>query len=253
MFDRDNLRRNLGGYYPEMKARPEKYLYKCSDGLKKWLTELKRRQVTFLISGSDPEYVDQVASFCLGGDWRSYFDFIVCASKKPGFFLPDNPPRPFQRWNPGDRDAEVKPDELLAADTPTIYTQGNWAQLKASMAEYCGSESPKCLYFGDHLIQDVLAAHLSRLDAVAIVEEVTGGELDSIRWGSFFRDDDDDDGVTWFGRLIRNHSRLCLHDVELLASHPLDRALVLVGDDDDDGCDQRTTKFLGFLPSSPPA
>lgn len=40
------------------------------------------------------------------------------------------------------------------------------------MAEYCGAENPKCLYFGDHLVQDVLAADMSRLDAVAILEEL---------------------------------------------------------------------------------
>lgn len=78
-----------------MKARPESYLRPCSEQLKKWLIDLKRRQVTFLISGSDPEYVDHVASFCLGQDWQSYFDFVICASKKPGFF---HLKRPFQRY-----------------------------------------------------------------------------------------------------------------------------------------------------------
>lgn len=271
MFSRENLKRNLGGYYPEMKARAEKYLRPCEDKLKSWLKELKRRQVTFLISGSDPEYVDQVASFCLGSDWQSYFDFVVCASKKPGFFLPDdeNPPRQFHRHNmranDDASDPDVKPDELLAADTPTIYTQGNWAQLKDSMAEYCGLDKPKCLYFGDHLIQDVLAADLSHLDAIAVVEEVTSGELDSTRWGSFFRDDDDDGGVTWLGSLIRNHSRLCVHDVECVAKHPVERAIIIPsssnGDNDEDGPAGRhhhqqqeepaITKFLGFLPSPP--
>lgn len=78
-----------------MKARPEEFLRPCSDKLKRWLSQLKSRQVTFMISGSDPEYVDHVAAFCLGPDWQTYFDFVVCASKKPGFFSLQ---RPFQRW-----------------------------------------------------------------------------------------------------------------------------------------------------------
>jgi len=67
----------------------------------------------------------------------------------------------------------MDPEELLVGDTKTIYTQGNWSQLRASMAEYCGVENPKCIYFGDHLIQDVLAAgRLDRVDSVAILEEL---------------------------------------------------------------------------------
>lgn len=67
----------------------------------------------------------------------------------------------------------MDPEEFLVGDTKTIYTQGNWTQLRASMAEYCGVESPKCIYFGDHLIQDVLAAgRLDRVDSVAILEEL---------------------------------------------------------------------------------
>ena len=69
-----------------MKAQPGRYLVPCSDALKKWLADIHRRQVTFLVSGSDPGYVDHVATYSLGRDWTSYFDFIVCGAKKPGFF-----------------------------------------------------------------------------------------------------------------------------------------------------------------------
>ena len=91
---RENLRLNQGGYYPKMRSKPEVYLKPCSVAVKEWLAALRQRQVTYVVSGSDPEYVDHVATFCLGRDWRQYFDFIVCGAKKPSFFTGS---RPFQR------------------------------------------------------------------------------------------------------------------------------------------------------------
>ena len=85
------MKTNCGGYYPKMRSHPERYLMQRGEALKTWLADLRKRQVTFLVSGSDPEYVDLVASFCLGRDWKQYFDFIVCAAKKPTFFTGQRP------------------------------------------------------------------------------------------------------------------------------------------------------------------
>lgn len=264
---RENLKVNAGGYYPKMKLNPELYLRPCGDALKKWLTELKKRQVTYLISGSDPDYVEWVAGYCLGNDWKTYFDYIVCASKKPGFFSGE---RPFRRWNhfgyshnQGVEDEDIDIDEDLAANGPAIYVHGNWNQLKCSMAEYCGVDHPKCLYFGDHLIQDVVAADLSRLDVVAMVEELaaenqTGPDISllySKRWGSFFYDQDifncsevgGNNGPakinTLWGDLLRKHSRICISYMETLSDYPADHGFTFTHNG------QQT--FLGFLPSLP--
>ncbi|XP_046456839.1 5'-nucleotidase domain-containing protein 1-like [Daphnia pulex] len=267
MFSRDNLKLNAGGYYPKIKLNPELYLRPCGDGLKKWLTEVKKKQVTFLISGSDPDYVQWVASYCLGTDWKNYFDYIVCASKKPGFFSGN---RPFQRWNHsnssagGVEDQEIELEELLPINK-TIYLRGNWNQLKSSMAWCCGVDHPKVLYFGDHLIQDVLAADTSRLDVVAMVEELAAESqpkksppIDGLcsykRWGSFFYDERglDSNGPgrlpvdrmnTLWSNLIAQHARLCISYMEAISDYPTDHEFATT--------QNGHTKFLGFLPSLP--
>lgn len=251
-----------------MKLNPELYLRPCGDGLKRWLRELKKRQVTYLISGSDPEYVEWVASYCLGNDWRNYFDYVVCASKKPGFFTGQ---RPFRRHKSQHSqhvaidDEEIEAEEFLPANTPVIYTQGNWTQLKNSMAEYCGVDRPKCLYFGDHLIQDVVAADTSRLHVVAMVEELAAESqqlsddrslLNSKRWGSFFYDQGlhcldlgpaaSRDGPTrmntLWANLVRKHARICISYMETLCDYPVDHGFAI---------QEGQEKFLGFLPTLP--
>lgn len=249
-----------------MRLNPELYLRPCGDRLKKWLTELKKRQVTYLISGSDPDYVEWVAGYCLGNDWKNYFDYIVCASKKPGFF---SGKRPFRRWNhhlansqASVEDEDIDIDDDLAANASTIYVHGNWNQLKCSMAEYCGVDHPKCLYFGDHLIQDVLAADLSRLDVVAMVEELAAENhkgsdvalLHSKRWGSFFYDQglfncsETTNGPagmmnTLWANLVGKHARLCISYMEELCDYPADHGFTFA--------QNGHQKFLGFLPSLP--
>lgn len=270
MFSRDNLKLNIGGYYPKIKRHPELYLQPCGERLKKWLTELKKEKVTFLISGSDPEYVQWVASYCLGTDWRNYFDYIVCASKKPKFFSGQ---RPFQRWNytnsSGVEDEEMQLDEVLPANSKTIYLRGNWTQLKSSMSWCCGVDHPKFLYFGDHLIQDVLAADVSRLDVVAMVEELAaeshpqkGPPIDGLasykRWGSFFYDggfteinnrqttaDPFEKMNTLWSNLVRKHARLCVAYIETISDYPSNHEFVTIQNG------QNSDKFLGFLPSLP--
>lgn len=269
---RDNLKTNVGGYYPNMRSHPGKYLSRADDKLKAWLRDLHRRQVTFLISGSDPEYVDCVASYCLGTDWKSYFDYVVCASKKPGFFVAAQEPRPFKTWNPAhDRESHkveddaLPLDESLVANQGVIYTQGNWVQLRETMAEYAGVERPRCLYFGDHLLQDVLAADSAGVDVVAVVEELEAEasddwsskrpSLSSRRWGSFFYDDSSNSASdasacgaarmnTLWACLIRKHARLCVSHVDSISDQPADRAILVDGH-------SKHEKFLGFVPNQP--
>ena len=128
-------------------------------------------------------------------------------------------------------------DEVLSAGT--VYVQGNWRQLKRSMEAFSDVEQGRCLFFGDHLIQDVLAARRSRIDTVAIVEEL-GAEgslnrhLNSQLWGSFFHEDGSVDTV--WSALIRRCARLCIDAVNDLASVPINQPIVT---------------FSGFFPAIP--
>ena len=147
----------------------------------------------------------------------------------------------------------------------TIYTQGNWQQLKSSMAYYCGMDKPKCIYFGDHLIQDVLAARrYASIDCAAVVEEMAAegminradrhpdaGDLHSDAWGSLFYHPDGSDvtasGVsrinTLWGSIIRDNCKICIPSLEALASFPVSyrfNCAPLV-----------VASFAGFVPANP--
>ena len=68
------------------------------------------------------------------------------------------------------------------------------------MAEFGNVDHPRCVFFGDHLIQDVLAADRCHVDAVAIVEELAAEGslnpyLNSSMWGSFFHEPQPDAGI----------------------------------------------------------
>jgi hypothetical protein len=136
------------------------------------------------------------------------------------------------------------------------------------MAWCCGVDHPKVLYFGDHLIQDVLAADTSRLDVVAMVEELAAESqpkksppIDGLcsykRWGSFFYDDDEgsmdnndsaglqlvDKMNTLWSHLIGKHARLCISYMEAISDYPTNHEFATTT--------QNGHKFLGFLPSLP--
>ena len=167
-------------------------------------------------------------------------------------------------------------DGLKAGD---VYVQGNWAQLKASMGEFGGVAQPRCLFFGDHLIQDVLAADRCRIDAVAIVEELAAEashhpHLNSNMWGSFFHESQPDQSIhfqhqdpsripkhpqhlhlvagtqgidamnTVWSSLIGHNSRLCISDVESLTT-------LGVGHRSFPGQPSSRSHFIGFFPDLP--
>lgn len=137
-----------------------------------------------------------------------------------------------------------------------MYTQGNWTQLKRCMAQYCDTERPHCLYFGDHLIQDVLAASRMRVETVAIVEEMAAegmvgvaaaadrAALHSPMWGSLFHDPHGSSSDTVWSGVIKHHARLCIPDVETLAALPVGHRFVPAS------CPATLTGFLPALPSS---
>ena len=167
-------------------------------------------------------------------------------------------------------------DGLKAGD---VYVQGNWAQLKASMGEFGGVAQPRCLFFGDHLIQDVLAADRCRIDAVAIVEELAAEashhpHLNSNMWGSFFHESQPDQSIhfqhqdpsripkhpqhlhlvagtqgidamnTVWSSLIGHNSRLCISDVESLTT-------LGVAHRSFPGQPSSRSHFIGFFPDLP--
>ena len=106
----------------------------------------------FLLTNSHWEYTDRMMSYLVDGQmpeyptWRAYFDLIVTASAKPGFFTEQ---RPF---------AEVMADGTLRTtktlERGRVYAGGNIAELERRLAV----PGDQILYVGDHIYGDVLRA-----------------------------------------------------------------------------------------------
>jgi FMN phosphatase YigB (HAD superfamily) len=106
----------------------------------------------FLLTNSRAEYTERVMSWMLDGQlaeyprWRAYFDVIVCAARKPRFFMEGD--IAFEGAEPN-----VEPPEHGFVDG-AIYQGGCLAELERLL----GAASDEILYVGDHIYGDVLRA-----------------------------------------------------------------------------------------------
>jgi len=133
-----------------IQAAPERYV-RPDENLSLTLDKFRRHaKKLFLLTNSEPAYTDVVMGFLLSGKlprydvWRDYFDLIMVSSRKPKFFVSDEPFRHVEgpRENePVDPHARVK---FLAG--------GNASALEARI----GAHGDEILYFGDHTYGDIL-------------------------------------------------------------------------------------------------
>lgn len=217
-------------YFANVKADPGKYIHRSSDALKKWLTELRKHKTVFLLTGSHVDFASFTSTYAFGKDWRNYFDVIVCYAKKPGFFTKD---RPFLRSH----DTEETSDAIDASQLKLgeVYTQGNWNGLMQCLAQKSKTTTPKVLYCGDNLIQDVYSPNeFQKADTIAIAEEMmaegmTGSTpehrdqrlLTSPLWGTYFLASNDEPTI-WL-EIIRKHAKICVPNLDWIAAHPIDQ------------------------------
>lgn len=223
MYTREHFATNESNYFIGMKNDPAKFIYKCDPQVLTWLKTLREKKKTFLVTGSHVDFASLTAGYALGPNWRDYFDIIICFSKKPGFFTMN---RSFLQL---DGIKEVEPIGIANMLPGTVYTQGNFAELKKLMATLSQKNDPKIVYVGDNLIQDVFTPNKhANLDTIAIVEEMWAEGVDynvnyevlrSGVWGSYFHTGGED---TLWEKIIRKHSKICVPSVDVLASHPLD-------------------------------
>ncbi len=106
----------------------------------------------FLVTNSGPAYTEAIASHLLDGAlpehprWRSYFDAIVCAAKKPRFFT-----------EAGLEPEPAEPDLALPSERfepGRLYVGGCLGALERRI----GAAGDEILYVGDHIYGDVLRA-----------------------------------------------------------------------------------------------
>jgi HAD superfamily 5'-nucleotidase-like hydrolase len=223
MYSRELFDTNESEYFVGLKNNPAKFVYKCEQKTLDWLKMLKEKKTTFLVTGSHVDFATLTAGHAIGPNWREYFDAIVCYSKKPGFFTMN---RPFMQL---DGIKETDPIDVADMQPSTVYTQGNFKDLRKFMARLSNQQNPKVVYVGDNLIQDVFTPnkHMN-LDTIAIVEEMLCEGVDynenyeilrSNAWGSYFHTNGED---TLWEKIVRKHAKICVPSVDVLASHPIE-------------------------------
>jgi len=117
------------------------------DSLQKFRKAGKR---LFLLTNSEADYTAAVMNHVLGGEpgpWTRYFDLVICAAGKPGFFLPCG------RGKTVPRDSL----ELMPNHEGNCYGGGDAFFLESKI----GAFGDAILYFGDHTYGDILRSKKS--------------------------------------------------------------------------------------------
>lgn len=253
MFGRENFSPGKGGFFPNLKANPEKFINKCSDSVLSWLKEAKKHKKTFLITGSHVDFATFTARNCMGEDWKDYFDVVVFYARKPGFFTAN---RPFLSIDGDNEGPEV---QIVHDSGSHVYSQGSWRELVGLLGHLSGKEIPKVVYIGDNLVQDVYTpSKFMHCDTVALVEEMYGEGikgtnerhpdyyvLSSKMWGSYFSTKD------YYGQpmpslwsdIIHRHSKICIPSLKAIASNPLNHDYTTFSEND--------FSTTGFYPGEP--
>lgn len=231
MYERGNFKKETGNYFINLKREPEKYIRECSKEIINWLCDLKKHKITYLITGSNADFADFTARRIFGDNWKSHFDIVICFAKKPGFF---NANRPFLSLNGFDEDQVVSGSELKRGG---IYSQGNWHELKEFFSKICNKNSPKCVYIGDNIIQDIFAPNMTiGWDTIFVSEEMHAEgmihysdphpdekTMISNKWGSYFSINDNEKIYPSFATyIIENYSKICVPSMKFFTKNPID-------------------------------
>ncbi|MBZ4397501.1 HAD-IG family 5'-nucleotidase [Myxococcus sp. AS-1-15] len=125
----------------------------------------------FLLTNSAWDYTDALMKYLLDGQlpeypsWRNYFDVVVTAAGKPGFFTDG---RPFLELDPSTEEGRVI-GEATTLDRGKVYSGGNLARFE----ELTGYRGENILYVGDHIYGDILKSKKSSLwRTCMIVQEI---------------------------------------------------------------------------------
>jgi len=121
----------------------------------------------FMLTNSPWDYTDVVMRQVLDQmlpeypSWRNYFDVVVTASAKPGFFSDG---APFAELDPA---GNPRPGEVRTFERGKTYTGGNRGDFERIM----GTGGDRILYVGDHIYGDILRTKKSSLWRTCLVVE----------------------------------------------------------------------------------
>ncbi|XP_058810571.1 5'-nucleotidase domain-containing protein 1 [Phymastichus coffea] len=255
IYSRENLQNNTGHFFSALQENPDKYINKSNEKVLTWIRNLKENnKKTFLITGSNSDFVEVTTNYALGKEWKSLFDIIVCYAKKPAFFTEK---RPFYSLKNYYENKIVTNEEFQLGET---YNQGNWQELVKFFCNITGASSPKCLYVGDNLLQDIYAPNdKAQCDTVAIsVEHLVEGMLNhdfyhidkdiinSNVWGSFFTlQDSNGYKDSFWNNIIKKNSKICIPDLEVVVDKYLDEPIECFTQENNDKA------LNGYYPAKP--
>lgn len=204
MYRRDLFQTKESAFFEAIKRSPSTFIKRYTPKQLEFFRDLQLEKKVILISGSHIDFINLTASYALGKDWRKYFDLVICYAKKPAFFSES---RPFRKIIGNDEGDET--DKLVLGD---VYSRGNFGDLETFLRG-TSSATPKSLYIGDHLIQDVFAPNVySQIDTVAVLNP----DLivpDYKCFGNFFHHERE---TTFWEKIIQTNAKISISKIEVL-------------------------------------
>ncbi len=127
----------------------------------------------FLLTNSHLDYTEAVMRHVLDAvlpeypSWRNYFDAVITASRKPGFFSGTTP------FVEVDADGQPVAGDVVALERGRTYVGGNRAELERLL----GAGGDRVLYVGDHIYGDILRSKKSSQWRTCLVVEELEREI----------------------------------------------------------------------------
>jgi HAD superfamily 5'-nucleotidase-like hydrolase len=125
----------------------------------------------FLLTNSPWSYTDTLMTYLLDSrrkeyaTWRHYFDAVVVAAQKPGWFREGRPLM--------ERDRDVLKDAGGRIERGRIYEGGNLSDFERLL----GIRGARVLYVGDHIYGDILRSKKESTWRTAMIIQELGAEL----------------------------------------------------------------------------
>lgn len=176
-----------GDVYRNVTSDLEKYI-EFDPELPRTLHKLRSSgKKLFVLTNSPFHYTDDVMRYLLPStghyqNWQQYFDVVICAAKKPGWFAGEAPLRmrdALPESEPERSAARRTAATKLAADSidkGRVYEGGSLREFE----EKLGIAGPRVLYVGDHIYGDILRSKKDTTWRTAFIVQELDQELDAL-------------------------------------------------------------------------
>jgi hypothetical protein len=223
MYGRNRFNDNSSPFFEELKRRPDLYLRKCSPHVLDWLSKIKNEKFSILVTGTNVDFAEFTASYCLGPKWKEFFHTVACFAMKKNF---TKEMKPFEKLD--DEYLESIPVEALSSNESHCIGRESWASVRKFYSDQIGMKDPTYFFVGDNIIHDLYTqSKFGGCYCVAILEEYGADYSNhphadcilSKRWGPFLRGHKDQE--SHWAEMIGRHSLIRVPNLRALAAIPL--------------------------------